>query len=260
MRVIIGAGFSCPAACSLVPDEAYLPVEDPKVLEKSEQSVLDVVNRLLEDCAASPCGELLDLYTDAAVTLLMTYPELDAYSVRPDTPYLGILPTAEGAQWTWPPSQGKRIFAYLRPVAVLAVDLQSGGPVGAADGDLLPRLDREDPSTLHQRFGLVPDRTGRRRGGAAETCDLFVSNGSHAMTAEMLLAGKPSLMLPIDLEKRAEPPPASTAMGAGKMAPPDDARRTLTALRELAVGREVSRRRGAVRRSISKRRPGRPGR
>ena len=57
-----------------------------------------------------------------------------------------------------------------------------------------------------------------KRGRTAAECDLALLNGEHGVTAEMLLAGKPIVQVPLNLEQEMTADSVAR-MGAGESAP-----------------------------------------
>jgi UDP:flavonoid glycosyltransferase YjiC (YdhE family) len=110
------------------------------------------------------------------------------------------------------------VFAYLKPTP--------------AAEDVLRALKRAGCSTLAYVDGITPAARKRlesptlhlteRRVDIARVsreCDLAVLNGGHGVTAEMLLAGKPVLAVPLVLEQQMTGD-ALKRLGAGESAPP----------------------------------------
>jgi UDP:flavonoid glycosyltransferase YjiC (YdhE family) len=107
---------------------------------------------------------------------------------------------AEGARATWGQRREPRIFAYLRPFPGLPTLLQGlhGLPI-----QVLARIAEANQDGLapFQRDGLViVDRDIDLRAVAAD-CDAYINYGAHGTLAEMLLAGKPGLLIPTTLER-----------------------------------------------------------
>jgi UDP:flavonoid glycosyltransferase YjiC (YdhE family) len=78
---------------------------------------------------------------------------------------------------------------------------------------------------VRQRFASPAVHFGRERfnmARAAAGCDLAVLNGTHGVTAQVLLAGKPSLHFPIFLEQALVAQNVER-LGAGLTATPDTA-------------------------------------
>jgi hypothetical protein len=199
-KAVIGTGFCCP------PDEAPLPDLRPWMpgnadsLRQDEENVLRHVNQVLDSWSLAPLRRLSQLYHDVDHTFLTTFRELDHYPSRGEAEYSGAWGTDGGDEPVWPSVPGKRIFAYLKPFATLRDMLVAlahlAHPTLVFIDGLSPAL-REDfqSPTLH----FVSRRLNLAAVGA--TSDLAILNGGHNATALMLLAGKPTLHVPLNLEQ-----------------------------------------------------------
>ena len=113
---------------------------------------------------------------------------------------LGAWPSRGGNEPTWPDGQGKRVFAYLKPFPalpdLLAELVALRCPTLVYGNEIGPQLrSRFQSSTLH----FASKRLDISKVG--NQCDLTILNGTHGATVSMLLAGKPTLQLPIFLEQ-----------------------------------------------------------
>lgn len=196
----ISQGFHIPPpAMPTAPLRDWEPAPRAR-LEAADRRVLGAMNRVLDAHGAAPLATIGELFAGRA--LLLTYPELDIYPERGPAQYFGITDTGEGgAQPDWPAFPGPRVFAYLyRDYPELE--------------RLLEALRSLAMPTLAFCRGLDPEITARCEGGSVAfsdrpmavssllpRSDLVVCHGSHQMSAQALLAGKPLLMLPTQLEQ-----------------------------------------------------------
>ena len=205
----IGTGFVQP------PRESPLPVmapwrEDPHgSLESFEQSLIARANGVLERLPGRSINSLAALFADLNANFLNTFPELDHYPGRQGGLYTGPLErplttvrnlASEAEPVRWPEGTGPKIFAYLKPMSALPtlvrwlagsgyptilvvdqVDLAELRPLASSTITLLDR-----PIPLHE---IRPE------------CDIAILNANHTSTAEFLLAGKPLLQIPLNLEQ-----------------------------------------------------------
>ena len=169
-------------------------------LEQADQRVLGAMNAALAAYGVAPLSSIGGLF--AGRTMLLTYPELDIYPERGPAEYYGIPRSSEGRSLPeWPAGRGPRVFAYLYHYY-------------AELPRLLETLSALDAPTLMLCRGAAADLRGRYDGSSVqvtdeamaasvllEQCDLVVCHGSHQMTAQALLAGKPVLLLPTQLEQ-----------------------------------------------------------
>jgi UDP:flavonoid glycosyltransferase YjiC (YdhE family) len=169
-------------------------------LEAADRRVLAAVNHVLARHGVAPLESIGALFSGRA--LLLTYPELDIYPERGPSEYYGITDTGEGsAVPPWPEGPGARVFAYLyhyypRLEQLFSALRAAGFPALVFCRGLAPEMSkRHNGGPL--AFSSVPTSVSRLLPAA----DLVISHASHQMTAQALLAGKPLLMLPTQLER-----------------------------------------------------------
>jgi len=169
-------------------------------LEAADRRVLNAINQALAAFGAKPLATIGDLFVGRL--MLLTYPELDIYPERGPSDYYGITESAEGKLAPdWPAGDGPRVFVYLyhyyKELARLAEALAG----------------RRCP-TLALCRGIDSGLRARHHGGSVyfaeepmsvsrllPQAEIVVCHGSHQMTAQALLAGKPVLLLPTQLEQ-----------------------------------------------------------
>jgi hypothetical protein len=199
-KAVIGTGFCCPPSVAPLPDlRPWVPVE-PDSLRRDEASVLGNVNQVLASWGQKSLGQLSELYHDVDETFLTTFRELDHYPCRPEAEYFGAWGTEGGEEPLWPEISGKRVFAYLKPFATLR-DLLT--VLRQLEQPTLVYIDGLSP-TLREEFQSPTLRFVARRlnlAAVGKTCDLAILNGGHNAAALMLLAGKPTLHVPLNLEQ-----------------------------------------------------------
>jgi UDP:flavonoid glycosyltransferase YjiC (YdhE family) len=134
--------------------------------------------------------------------MLLTYPELDIYPERGPSDYYGITDSGEGkAVPDWPLGAGPRLFAYLYSYfkgldALLAAIAARKQPALVFCRGIDVKLkEKYEGSSI--RFSAEAMSVSRVLPGA----DMVVCHASHQMTAQALLAGKPVLLLPTQLEQ-----------------------------------------------------------
>jgi UDP:flavonoid glycosyltransferase YjiC (YdhE family) len=196
----ISQGFHVPPPAMPSPPLRHWEPAPRARLEAADRRVLQVINTVLAGYGARPLATLGGLF--AGRTMLLTYPELDIYPERGPSDYYGITDSGEGkAVPAWPAGHGPRLFAYLYSY------FNGLDPLLAAIAAL------KAPALVLCR-GIDPKLTEKYRGGSihfsAEAmsvsqllpqADIVVCHGSHQMTAQALLAGKPVLLLPTQLEQ-----------------------------------------------------------
>jgi UDP:flavonoid glycosyltransferase YjiC (YdhE family) len=196
----ISQGFHAPPPGMPSPPLKHWEPAPRARLEASDRRVLEVVNTVLTGHGAPPLASIGELF--AGRLMLLTYPELDIYPERGPSDYYGITDSGEGkAAPDWPQGTGPRLFAYLYAY------FQGLGPLLAAIAA------RKQPALVFCR-SIDPKLAEQYRGSsiffAAEPmavsrvlpqADMVLCHASHQMTAQALLAGKPALLLPTQLEQ-----------------------------------------------------------
>jgi UDP:flavonoid glycosyltransferase YjiC (YdhE family) len=173
----------------------------PRVrLEEADRRIVGTINRVLAAFGARQIATIGELFS--ARSMLLTYPELDIYSERGPAEYYGIPETGEGVLAPrWHEGDGPRVFAYLYSYyKALPALLESLARAGARCLILCrgvdPALKRE-----YEGSALLISETPMSVSTLLPQCDLVICHGSHQMTAQALLAGKPLLMMPTHLEQ-----------------------------------------------------------
>lgn len=196
----ISQGFHIPPPVFPAPPLRDWEVAPRERLEAADRRVLDSINRVLAAYGAEAIATIGDLFAGRA--LILTYPELDIYPERGPAEYYGIPSIGEGAAVPpWPAGSGPRVFAYLYSyyqrlpellAALVALDAQSLVLCRGVDSALArkheggPVFLASEPMSVS---ALLPQ------------CDVVVCHGSHQMTAQALLAGRPALLAPTQLEQ-----------------------------------------------------------
>ena len=230
VRVVIGSGFCVPPRQGAERDPAlpWAPLRpnavaaDPAPSLAVEAEVLSRVNWVLGNWGEEPLDRLSHLYPDAAKALLTTLPELDHFRDRPGATYWGPVLAAGSACGAaapdWPAGTGKRAFVYLKLTPSAGDVLNCLRRSGCSTVAYLDGANERTRQRLRCRTVAIADQRVDVARAAAE-CDLAVLNGGHGVTAQMLLAGKPVLAVPLVLEQQITGD-ALRRLGAGDAAPP----------------------------------------
>jgi UDP:flavonoid glycosyltransferase YjiC (YdhE family) len=197
-RVVLGTGFGIPPAVSPFP--AFAADDAGPDLAASEARVTVTVNEALQSLGESPIARLADIYT-AETNVFFTFRELDHYQERDAADYWGPTQQDAGVTPVWSPGDGKRVFAYMKPFDTLAA--------------LLTTLrDAGHPTLIYLGKGAEDIRRGFEGGNLAFSdrpvdlraavagADLMVCHSGHGTISAALLAGKPLLLLPLNMEQR----------------------------------------------------------
>ena len=226
-KALIGNGFFCPLdECPMADLRSWLPAATDR-LRRDEDHVLANANAVLAEWGQPPVQRLSRLFYDVDENFLVTLPELDHYpdrgrcsslaprvSIAPiqaliscpspgergEIRYWGMWPNVGGRAPCWPDWGGKRVFAYVKPFPALPQLLQrlcdlrlpTIVSLDGADENLRGRFAADSMRFENELLDLAE---------VARTCDLAILNGNHGTTVSMLLAGKPTLQVPITLEQ-----------------------------------------------------------
>ena len=196
----ISQGFHVPPPAMPSPPLRHWEPAPRARLEAADRRVLHVMNTVLSGHGVRPLATIGELF--AGRSMLLTYPELDIYPERGPSDYYGITHSGEGkAAPDWPPGAGRRLFAYLYSYfkgldPLLAAIAASKSPTLVFCRGIDPKL-REKYDGGSIRFSAEAMSVSK----VLPQADAVVCHGSHQMTAQALLAGKPVLLLPTQLEQ-----------------------------------------------------------
>lgn len=239
----LGSGFYVPPRQTPMPNmRPWLNVPGGR-LEQSDALVLGNMNIILSKYKVKLLASVSELFA-IEENFLCTFAELDHYAQREPAKYLGACWNMEmGQEAAWPDGEGKRVFVYLEPhnrdftgvmEAIAALGLRAIVCAPGIAEDL--RRKYESPRII---VSAKPFRLDR----LLADCDLAIGYAGHAMTAGMLMAGVPLLLLPGHLEQfllaaRVE------AMGAGiavnPESPPPDFVKVIRRMLEAPGYREMA--------------------
>lgn len=213
-RILLGTGFGVPPVAYPLP--AFMTGTDAATLMADEDIVAARINEALAALGAPGIGRVAELYaSDAKVVFSLR--ELDHYGAREDVEYWG--PTAQntGLAPDWPAAEGRRVFAYLKPFKTLPSLLTT---LKEAGHPTLVYLKEANPEVAQQygserlRFTTRPvDLRSTVKDAAVVIC-----HSGHGTVSAALLAGKPLLALPLNLEQTMLATRVEAA-GAGLAAP-----------------------------------------
>jgi len=196
----ISQGFHVPPATFPSPPLRHWEPAPRARLERADRQVLRVINAVLSGHGVPPLATLGDLFAGRA--MLLTYPELDIYPERGLSDYYGVTDSGEGAAAPdWPAGEGPRLFAYLYAYfkgldPLLAAIAARKAPTLVFCRGIAPKLkEKYQGASIH--FSAEALSVSR----LLPQTDMVLCHASHQMTAQALLAGKPVLLLPTQLEQ-----------------------------------------------------------
>ncbi len=234
-RILLGTGFGVPPVTYPLPP--FLSGTDLAALKAEEDVIAARINEALTAFGAPGIGRVAELYASDA-KVLFTLKELDHYGARSDVEYWG--PTAQdtGLAPDWPAADGRRVFAYLKPFktlpALLSTLKQAGHPTLVYLKEATPETVREYAS---DRMHFTPKPVDLRR--TVKDAALVICHSGHGTISAALLAGKPLLVLPLNVEQRmlaARVEAAGAGLAAPALAPQGMAGKFQRLLAEPAFG------------------------
>jgi hypothetical protein len=189
-----------------------------------ELTLLDRINRILMNGSRLSLERVTQLYSDVDANFLLTLPELDHFGPRSEVKYRGMWSPSGGAEPDWPPGEGLRVFAYLKPpqdVWQPSSLLQAIEALGNPAVVYAPSCDQR----LLEKVAAPNIRIQRHRcdmDSVTQQASIAIGHGNNGTTTEFLLGGLPQLLMPLNLEQFIFSRRV-VATGAGLMVRPESA-------------------------------------
>ena len=197
-RIVLGTGFGIPPLTYPLP--AFTATDAGPELTRIEDQVATTVNAALRMHDVGPVSRLADIYS-AEASVFFTYKELDHYAERDAVDYWGATQQAAGVEPVWPNLKGRRVFAYLKPFETLPSLLttlrDSGNPTLIYLGK-----GADDTRMQFQGGNLAFSDKPVDLARAVAEAELVICHSGHGAISAALLAGKPLLLLPLNMEQR----------------------------------------------------------
>jgi len=203
-RMVLGTGFGIPPAESPLP--AFDPTDTSPEIVQVEAQVLGIANTALAALGEEPIARLADIY-QAEARLFFTFKELDHYGPREDADYWGPTQQDAGIPTAWPQPTtlaapaGRRVFAYLKPFETLPALLTTLKEAGNPALIYLGKGAEETRRQFNAGNLAISDRPVDL-GTALAKAELVICHSGHGTISAALLAGKPLLLLPLNMEQR----------------------------------------------------------
>ena len=227
----VGTGFTVPPASQPFPRYDATQALKPGLLEDNEALVLAQLHEALAPLTKLRLDNLADIFAGTP-RALYSYPQLDHYpqAGRPE-PYLGWPGNSFGAEPKWPSGGGPKLLAYLQSGPLLEPMLQA---LHHCHARVLLRVEGVPPAQLQAalRPGLTLVDQALNLQAAAAECHAFIGTGAHGHSCEMMLAGRPGLLLPSTQERFMLAHRLET-QGAALLLPPDQPHRAAECLDQL---------------------------
>jgi hypothetical protein len=199
-HALIGTGFCSPPDTDRAPLLRTWSESSPTEEVNVSTQILKCVNPWLLKTNQPLISRPTEPYSRAHENFLTTFQELDHFGPRPNATYWGIPNDSQGTRPAWPPAAGPKLFAYLHADATLP------GVINAIRNFKLPTMIFLGSRGQEQLNGFANDYIHITSelvdlAWVAQEAAVGILNGSHGSTAAFLLAGKPILQLPIQLEQ-----------------------------------------------------------
>ncbi len=203
-RVAMGTGFVVPPVAEPIPPFADWERADPARVVDTERVALETCNTVLGALGLEPMSALHQLHSEAEC-FLFTGPELDHYppaSRGPAAHYRGTLPSPPGGvPPRWPDGDGPRLFAYLKieygqTVPILR-ELASGPWRTFA---YVSGMQPADAAAMTSPY-LNVSTTVADIDAAGRSADALLSHGGFNTVHQMVDAGVPAIVLPMQGEQ-----------------------------------------------------------
>lgn len=201
-RTMRSTGFFSPPRTSPFPSmRPWLNIPHQRLAD-GEHAVLQKINQALSKLGTAPLQRIADLFPAPEEEFMLSFAELDHYSSRENTEYLGTtLSIASGVTPVWPDGSGKKLFAYLKPhyahIEKALEQLANSGARVLIYAGALPQATISRYESTRLKFSKAPFDIVT----ASKQCDAAVCHAGHGTVSAMLLAGKPVLLLPMQLEQ-----------------------------------------------------------
>lgn len=200
-QVNLANGFQVPPAGRPLPPLRWWQKAPPARLLDSEQQIVHVANQVLYELGAPPVEGVLDILSGGG-DVFAAFPELDHYPNRQGGEFVGaIFALGRGEPVHWPPRGALKVFAYLKAdYGALDALLTVLSQLDASVLVHIPGVSRrtvEKFSSDHMAIASQPLDIDQAR----QDCDVAVLHAGLSTTAAMLLAGKPVLLFPQQLEQ-----------------------------------------------------------
>lgn len=204
--MLFGTGFCCPPAGTPMP--LLRPWENPDTAARtrSEEIASASLQRVAESIGRRGPDTVAELLSVDETTVL-GFPEIDHYPSRPRSSavarYWGVIGDAGlGESPDWPAVAGRRLFVYVRPACPhLDALFAALGELGQPTILYCPGITAAQRNALHAHSHLRVATAPLDLSRVFAEADAAITNGSFSSSTGFLLAGKPVLVLPTQLEQ-----------------------------------------------------------
>lgn len=197
-RASLGTGFCIPPPGS--PFGVFERRGAPNAILNDDAFVLHNINSVLE-VLESPVLERLDQLCHEDIRhCFLSLPEFDHFSGRAGGEYCGPVLTSSGVTPKWPGSYARRVYVYMKQFPGVESFLK-----------LLPKFSASfivytaniDNSVLNRcvAANIHYERSPLDLAVISGEADLAIINANHSTSCQFILAGLPTLMIPLQVEQ-----------------------------------------------------------
>lgn len=197
-HALLGTGFCSPLDESLSRLLRTWVTPDLALEQQISARIVNNLNQILLP-GTQQISRPTQIYSRVDENFLTTFPELDHFGARPNATYWGIPNATQGIRPAWPEVGGPKLFAYLHADARLQQTLHVLEKIGKPT--LVYISGKWDHSAAAGSATLKIVNQPVDLEWVGRECAVGILNGSHGATAAFLMAGKPILQLPIQLEQ-----------------------------------------------------------
>ncbi|MGH8050159.1 MAG: glycosyltransferase [Arenimonas sp.] len=203
-RMTFGNGFFHPPAIAPLPSFRIWEDANAELDQQSEDRALYTSNVVLKTIGAKPMQHMHELF-DVDACLLSCRQELDHYQNRIGDRhhYLGEMAESDyGVMPTWNDFDGRKVFAYLKNEYARINEVLEMLSKGSAN--VLAYVSNIDPELIKQYSSdrLVFSTQSVQMNQVLKQADLVICHAGNGTLSSCLMAGVPSLSLPIFAEQR----------------------------------------------------------
>jgi hypothetical protein len=195
-HAILGTGFFLPPDVSPLPDLQA----DTNPASDAEVTLLTMINPMMTQAGLPEFSRFSQLFYQAKEHFLCTFAEFDHYAQRENADYWGsAFDIEQGVHSHWPAGATQRIFAYLHgdypDIQLLLSELNQ------LDASVLVHVGGQHQLKPEQFPRLIWSHQPVKMTDVADQADLVICHAGHGTLSAMLLAGRPLLLLPKQLEQ-----------------------------------------------------------
>lgn len=195
-HAILGTGFFLPPDVTPLPDLQA----DPRPASDAEFLLLSSINQLMRQAGLIEFSRFSQLFYQAKEHFLCTFAEFDHYRCRPAADYWGsAFDIEQGVRPKWPVVAQQRIFAYLHADYPAIEPLLT--ELNLLHASVLVHVGGQHRLQPLQFPNLIWSQEPVKMAEVATQADFVICHAGHGTLSAMLLAGRPLLLLPKQLEQ-----------------------------------------------------------